>query len=105
MEKMIEFANKKLTDPFSKAIFTILMVSYIQPFEDGNKRASRLFGKRHSFIRQYLSAFLQKHQRSRLQKSGDSFYEQNSARFFKELFIEQFKFAVGNYFWLDGGLD
>jgi len=26
------------------------------------------------------------------------FYEQNSARFFKELFIEQFKFAVSNYF-------
>ena len=33
-----------------------------------------------------------------IQKSGDSFYEQNSARLFKELFIEQFKFAVGNYF-------
>jgi sulfatase maturation enzyme AslB (radical SAM superfamily) len=26
------------------------------------------------------------------------FYEQNSARYFKELFIEQFKFAVKNYF-------
>ena len=44
MEKMIEFANKKLVDPFSKAIFTTLMISYIQPFEDGNKRASRLLG-------------------------------------------------------------
>jgi len=26
------------------------------------------------------------------------FYEQNNARFFKELFIDQFKFAVENYF-------
>jgi hypothetical protein len=26
------------------------------------------------------------------------FYEQNSANFFKELFIEQFKFVVDNYF-------
>ena len=41
---MIEFGNEKLTDPFSKAIFTILMISYIQPFEDGNKRTSRLLG-------------------------------------------------------------
>ena len=44
MEKTIEFANKKLIDPFSKTLFTILMISYIQPFEDGNKRASRLLG-------------------------------------------------------------
>jgi hypothetical protein len=26
------------------------------------------------------------------------FYEQNSARYFKELFVEQFRFAVKNYF-------
>jgi len=32
------------------------------------------------------------------QKMVILFYEQNSARFFKELFIEQFKFAVSNYF-------
>src|SRR3989344_8822915 len=42
MEKTVYVANKKLDDPFSKAIFTTLMISYIQPFEDGNKRASRL---------------------------------------------------------------
>jgi len=26
------------------------------------------------------------------------FYEQNSAGFFKELFIEQFRFSIENYF-------
>src|SRR3989339_1621270 len=44
MEKTVDVVNKKLDDPFSKAIFTTLMISYIQPFEDGNKRASRLLG-------------------------------------------------------------
>ena len=31
-------------------------------------------------------------------KAAILFYEQNSARLFKELFIEQFKFVVSNYF-------
>ena len=105
MEKMIEFANKKLTDQFSRAIFTTLMISYIQPFEDGNKRASRLLGNAVLLSGDICPLSYRSINEADYKKAVIIFYEQNSARFFKELFIEQFKFAVSNYFWLDGGLD
>ena len=98
MEKMIEFANKKLTDPFSKAIFTTLMISYIQPFEDGNKRTSRLLGNAILLSDNICSLSYRSINEADYKKAMILFYEQNSARFFKELFIEQFKFAVSNYF-------
>lgn len=98
MEKMIEFANKKLTDPFSKAIFTTLMISYIQPFEDGNKRASRLLGNAVLLSGSACPLSYRSINEADYKKAVILFYEQNSARFFKELFIEQFKFAVSNYF-------
>ena len=98
MEKMIEFANKKLTDPFSKAIFTTLMISYIQPFEDGNKRTSRLLGNAVLLSGDICPLSYRSINEADYKKAVILFYEQNSARFFKELFIEQFKFVVGNYF-------
>lgn len=98
MEKMIEFSNKKLTDHFSKAIFTILMTSYIQPFEDGNKRTSRLLGNAILLSGDICPLSYRSINEADYKKAVILFYEQNSARFFKELFVEQFKFAVGNYF-------
>ena len=98
MEKMIEFANKKLTDPFSKAIFTTLMISYIQPFEDGNKRTSRLLGNAVLLSGDICPLSYRSINEADYKKAVVLFYEQNSARFFKELFVGQFKFAVGNYF-------
>lgn len=98
MEKMIDFANNKLTDQFSKAIFTMLMVSYIQPFEDGNKRASRLLGNAVLLSGDICPLSYRSINEADYKKAVILFYEQNSARFFKELFVEQFKFAVSNYF-------
>lgn len=98
MEKTIEFANKKLTDSFSKALFTMLMISYIQPFEDGNKRTSRLLGNAVLLSGDICPLSYRSINEADYKKAVILFYEQNSARFFKELFVEQFKFAVGNYF-------
>ena len=98
MEKAINVVNKKLDDPFSKAIFTTLMISYIQPFEDGNKRASRLLGNAILLANNACPLSYRSVNEADYKKAVIIFYEQNSARFFKELFIEQFKFAVSNYF-------
>lgn len=98
MEKMIEVANEKLPDPFSKAIFTMLMISYLQPFEDGNKRTSRLLGNAILLSGDICPLSYRSINEADYKKAVILFYEQNSARFFKELFIEQFKFAVSNYF-------
>lgn len=98
MGKMIEFTNNKLTDQFSKAIFTTLMISYVQPFEDGNKRASRLLGNAVLLSGDICPLSYRSVNEADYKKAVILFYEQNSARFFKELFMEQFRFAVSNYF-------
>ena len=91
-------AINKFKDPFSKALMSLALIAYIQPFEDGNKRTSRLVA----------NAFLLSHNSSPLSfRSIDTteykkaiilFYEQNNIKFLKELFIEQFEFSVNNYF-------
>lgn len=103
--KDIEIAMKKLVktiseipDPFIKAFIVLVMLAYIQPFEDGNKRTSRIIA----------NAILHAHGKSMLsyrnvdaveyKKAMLLFYEQNNISYIKEIFIQQFEFAVGNYF-------
>ncbi len=104
-KKDIEGAMEKLTgalmgvtNPFVKAFIILVMIAYIQPFEDGNKRTSRIIA----------NAVLHAHDKSMLSyRNVDSveykkaillFYEQNNISYMKEIFIQQFEFAVENYF-------
>lgn len=90
-------AVNRLPDGYSKALSTILGLSYIQPFEDGNKRTARLMG----------NALLLAHDLSPLSYRSVTeedyreavlvFYELNSFQPFKELFIEQYQFAARTY--------
>lgn len=96
-EKFVKTINR-LKDPFSKALISILMISYIQMFEDGNKRTARLLGNAILLANDVCPLSYRSMDESDYKKAIVLFYEQNSARFFKELFIEQFKFAVENYF-------
>jgi len=43
MEKMVKTLNN-MQNVFDKALFATVVLSYIQPFEDGNKRTARLLG-------------------------------------------------------------
>ncbi|MFA5348897.1 MAG: Fic family protein [Candidatus Paceibacterota bacterium] len=87
-----------LKDPFSKALAIILMISYIQPFDDGNKRTARILGNAVLLANNICPLSYRGINEADYKKAVLLFYEQNSARFFKTLFIEQFKFAVDNYF-------
>ncbi|MBU1159823.1 Fic family protein [Patescibacteria group bacterium] len=97
MEKTIKAVNNS-KDPFSKALAAILLISYIQPFEDGNKRTARLLGNALLYAHSACPLSFRSVNESDYKKAVIIFYEQMSARFFKELFVEQFKFAVDNYF-------
>ncbi|MEA2088489.1 MAG: Fic family protein [Patescibacteria group bacterium] len=97
VEKFVKVINK-LRDPFSKALVSVLIVSYIQMFEDGNKRTARLLSNAILLANNICPLSYRSIDEADYKKATIIFYEQNSARFFKELFIEQFKFAVGNYF-------
>lgn len=97
LEKTIKAINN-FEDPFSKALFALLMISYIQPFEDGNKRTARLLSNAILLSYDICPLSFRSVDKSDYKKAVIIFYEQNSGRFFKEIFTEQFKFAVENYF-------
>lgn len=99
VEKTIRIING-LKSSFSKAIVALAMASYIQPFEDGNKRASRLLTNAILLAHNICPLSFRSIDEGDYKKAMILFYEQNSIRFLKELFIEQFKFAVENYFLL-----
>ena len=88
----------KTKDPFSKALYSILMISYLQPFEDGNKRTSRILSNAILLANNICPLSYRSINESDYKKGMVLFYEQNYAKYFKELFIDQFKFAVDNYF-------
>lgn len=104
-EYQIREALEKMTrtirgseDIFSKAILAIILISYIQPFEDGNKRTARLAGNALLLAHDACPLSFRSVNEVDYKKALVLFYEQNNIRFFKELFVEQFKFAITNYF-------
>lgn len=97
VEALCKLANK-ISDPFIKALIVISGLSYIQPFEDGNKRTSRLLGNAILLAWNYCPLSYRSIDEIDYKKAVILFYEQHSLSLFKKLFIEQYKFAVKNYF-------
>lgn len=97
MEKTIKSINE-FKDPFSKTILAILMLSYIQPFTDGNKRTARLLGNAILLAHYVCPLSYRSVNEADYKKAMILFYEQNNIRAFKDLFVEQLKFAIENYF-------
>ncbi len=81
-----------------KALIAVLMISYIQPFEDGNKRTGRILANAILFANGYCPLSYRSINESDYKKAVIIFYENNSLDYFKKLFVEQFKFAVEKYF-------
>lgn len=100
MTDMINIVNNPDNHPLFKALSAILLTSYIQPFEDGNKRTARLLGNAILLAHNYCPLSYRSIDEGDYKKATLLFYEQNSALFFKELFINQFKFSLDNYFLL-----
>ena len=96
--KMVAIANSDKIHPLAKSLAVILLVSYIQPFEDGNKRTARILGNAILLANHYCPLSYRSIDESDYKKATLLFYEQGSAHFFKELFAKQFQFAVKNYF-------
>ncbi|MBI2436695.1 MAG: Fic family protein [Candidatus Magasanikbacteria bacterium] len=85
-------------NPLTKAFIAMLLIAYIQPFEDGNKRTSRLIGNALLIAHDVCPLSFRSIDELEYKKAMLLFYEQNNFRYFKELFIEQFEFSVNNYF-------
>lgn len=97
MEKLIEKINST-ENIIEKALITVLMISYIQPFEDGNKRTARILANAILYANNYCPLSYRSIKESEYKKAVIIFYENNSLDYFKKLFINQFKFAIDKYF-------
>ena len=97
MEKMCGAVNKE-KNPFGKALLLSILIAYIQPFEDGNKRTSRLAANAILLAHDICPLSYRNVDEVEYKKAVILFYEKNNISYFKKLFIEQFEFAVRNYF-------
>jgi len=83
---------------FEKALLLNLLIAYLQPFGDGNKRTSRLMGNAILMANNYCPLSFRSIDELEYKKAIIMFYEQNNINYFRDLFIEQYSFAVENYF-------
>ena len=84
--------------PYEKALLALLLISYIQPFEDGNKRTSRLVSNALLLAYGYCPLTFRSVDANDYRAALLLFYEQNNISVFKRIFIEQAEFAVHEYF-------
>lgn len=97
MEKLTE-ALSAVNSPFVKAFIVLIMIAYIQPFEDGNKRTSRIIANAILHANNKAMLSYRNVDAVEYKKAMLLFYEQNNISYIKEMFIQQFEFAVENYF-------
>ncbi|MFR9546550.1 MAG: Fic family protein, partial [Rikenellaceae bacterium] len=85
-------------DVFEKALLLLLLISYIQPFNDGNKRTARITSNAILIANSCCPVSFRSVDSIDYKKAMLLFYEQNNISAFKRIFIDQFEFAVKTYF-------
>ena len=83
---------------FEKALLTLVLLSYIQAFSDGNKRTARITSNAILIANGYCPLSFRSVDSIDYKKAMLIFYEQNNLSAFKKIFIDQFAFAVQTYF-------
>ena len=83
---------------FEKALLSLLLLSYIQAFADGNKRTARITSNAILIANRYCPISFRTVDSVDYKKAMLIFYEQNNISAFKKIFIDQFAFAVQTYF-------
>ncbi|MBQ3787306.1 MAG: Fic family protein [Bacteroidales bacterium] len=83
---------------FEKALLSLVLLSYIQAFSDGNKRTARITSNAILIANGYCPLSFRSVDSIDYKKAMLVFYEQNNIYAFKQIFIDQFEFAVKEYF-------
>ena len=83
---------------FEKALLTLVLLSYIQAFSDGNKRTARITSNAILIANGYCPLSFRTVDSVDYKKAMLIFYEQNNLFAFKQIFMQQFEFAVSEYF-------
>lgn len=97
VEDMCNLINGK-EEPYEKALLALLLIAYIQPFMDGNKRTSRLIANAILIAAGCCPLSFRTVEANDYRAALLLFYEQNNVSAFKRMFLEQVEFAVREYF-------
>ena len=84
-------------DPYSQALLMLLGISYIQPFEDGNKRTSRLVANAILVANDKAPLSYRSVDEKLYRAATLVFYELQSMIPMQKLFIEQCLFSAEQY--------
>ena len=97
MTNMCELVNRK-ENVFEKVLLLLVLISYIQPFVDGNKRTARIVSNAVLMNYKHCPVSFRTVDSVEYKKAMLLFYEQNNISGFKKIFLDQFEFAVNTYF-------
>ena len=94
---MCHLVNSK-HNVFEKSLLLLILLSYIKAFNDGNKRTARIISKAYLIQNKYYQISFWTVDSIEYKKAMLLFYEQNNIYAIKNIFIDQFEFAVETYF-------
>ena len=101
IEDAMKFLEKRISETNNipeAAFLALLFISYIQPFTDGNKRTARLASNALLLANDYYPLSYRSVDEKDYKKALIIFYEQQIYYYFRKIFVDQYKFAVENYF-------
>lgn len=90
-------AVSRMPNGYAKSFIALMGISYIQPFEDGNKRTARLIANALLLAHDLMPLSYRSVDEKKYREAMLVFYELNSLVPAKKIFIEQYEFATKNY--------
>lgn len=95
-----EIFLKKLSmikNPFEQALFVLIFIPYLQPYEDGNKRTSRVACNIPLLKNNLIPVSFKNIQRDEYIEALKDIYEKNEILKMKDLFIKAVRFSAKEY--------
>jgi len=96
ISKFLQLINKT-ENKFKKAFFSWILIPYIQPFGDGNKRTGRFLANAILFSHNLPLLSFRNVSVKDYKTSTIIFYETNSIHFLKKIFLDQIQYFIKNY--------
>ncbi len=90
-------AVSRMPTPYAKAVIALVGLSYLQPFEDGNKRTARLAANAVLLAHGCAPLSYRSVEENEYREAMLVFYEINSIMPFKKIFLSQYVFSAKNY--------
>jgi len=97
LEQICSIVNSN-SNVFEKSFLLLILLSYLQAFEDGNKRTARIMTNAILISQNHCPLSYRTIDPIEYKKAMLIFYEQNNISAMKKIFIDQYIFAVNNYF-------